>query len=445
MFHADRLNPLDLTSLWTDDTDWVQDVAALAVLDGPVGVEDVREAVAARLDRAPRLRQVLRVPRRGLGRPLWVDAPDFRIADHVRVAPSAADEAGLLAVVESLRSRPFDLARPLWQMWLVPGPPDGRTGLYTRVHHALVDGTAGVAMLAALLPPGGGPTRPWTAAPAPTNAQLFADNLRRCRDAVGRALRRRPHRGRHQSMTAAVLEMARHPAARTSLNRRVGPDRAVALVRCRLDRIREAAHRNGATVNDLLLAAITGGLRALLLARGERVEGLVLRALVPVSMHHEPGVPAGNVLGQIPAPLPVGEVSPAAALRLITAATATEKARVGPRRMPVLRSRALQRVFVGFMARQRMTTLTVADIPGPRERLGVAGASVVELFPLVPLIGNMTIGVGALSYAGSFAVAVVADPVACPDIDVFADALRATLDSLTASAGSARSRDQHDE
>lgn len=429
----DRLNPLDLTSLWTDDTDWVQDVAALAVLDGPVSVDEVRAAVAARLDRAPRLRQVLRVPRRGLGRPLWVDAPDFRIGDHVRLAPSAADEAGLLAVVESLRRRPFDRARPLWQMWLVPGLPDGHTGLYIRVHHALVDGTAGVAMLAALLTPGGAPTRPWTAAPEPTNAQLLVDNLRRCRDAVGRdlaGLRRRPHRRRHQSMTAAVLEMARHPAPRTSLNRRVGPDRAVALVRYRLDRVREAAHRNGATVNDVLLAAITGGLRALLLSRGERVEGLVLRALVPVSMHHEPGVPAGNVLGQIPAPLPVGETSPAEALRLITAATATEKARVGPRRMPVLRSRALQRVFVGFMARQRMTTLTVADIPGPRERLGVAGASVVEMFPLVPLIGNMSIGVGALSYAGSFAVAVVTDPVACPNIDVFADALRATLDSL---------------
>jgi hypothetical protein len=129
-------------------------------------------------------------------------------------------------------------------------------------------------------------------------------------------------------------------------------------------------------------------------------------------------------------------------LRVIAAATAAEKARVGPRRMPVVRSRTLQRVFLGFMARQRMTTLTVADLPGPRERLAAAGAPVVEMFPLVPLIGNMPLGVGALSYAGTFAVGVVADPAACPDVDVFADALRAGLDTLAASA---RPGEQHDE
>ncbi len=435
----DRLNPLDLDSLWTDDTDWVQDVAALALLERPVDVDDVRAAVAAQLDRVPRLRRVLRVPRRGLGRPLWVDAPRFRIADHVRMGPSASDEAGLLAAVESLRRRPFNRSRPLWEMWLIPGLPDGRMGLYMRMHHALVDGVAGVATLAALLTPAGAaPTRPWTAAPEPTNAQLLADNLRRVPDAIRRGLRRRPHRGHRQSMAAAVLDMARHPAPQTSLNRRVGPDRTVALVRHRLDAVRAVAHRHGATVNDVLLAAITGGLRALLLARGERVDGVVLRALVPVSLHREPGLPEGNVLGQIAVPLPVGQTAPVDVLRQIAAATATQKARVGPRHMPVLRSRALQRFFLGFMASQRMTTLTVADLPGPRERLDVVGAPVVEVFPLVPLIGNMTIGVGALSYAGSFAVAAVADPTACPDLHVFADALRATLDALAEGAVSAR-------
>ena len=306
------------------------------------------------------------------------------------------------------------------------------------------DYSGGPWLLAALLTPGGATTPPWTAAPEPTNAQLFADNLRRFRDAVGRGLPRRSRHGR-QSMSAAVLAMIRHPAPRTSLIRRVGPGRTVALVRDRLDRVRAIAHAHGATVNDVLLAAITGGLRGLLLARGEPVDGVVLRALVPVSMHHEPGLPRGNVLGQITAPLPVGVADPAVVLRQIAAATAEQKARVGPRRMPVLRSRALQRVFLAFMAHQRMTTLTVADIPGPRVRLSLGGMPVLEMFPLVPLIGNMALGVGALSYAGTFAIAAVADRAACPDVDVFAEALRRALDALTESAVSVRPGDQHDE
>jgi diacylglycerol O-acyltransferase / wax synthase len=501
----DRLSPLDLVSLWTDGTDWVQDVGLLAVLDGPRaeggrgGIEDVRAVVATRLDRVPRLRQVLRTPRRGLGRPLWVDAPAFDLDDHVRVAPDAvSDEAGLLAAVEALRERPLDRSRPLWELWLLPGLPDGRVGLYLRAHHALVDAAAGVAIVGALLDPaqapsstrpptreGGsaagasnGPGRPapesaagmpsggrtaeprvpasasaagmrtappWIPAPEPTAGQLLADQLLGCGEAVGRAVAavrrwsRRPRRRvvgggpdprRPQSMSAAVLAMIRHPAPRTSLIRRVGPGRTVALVRDRLDRVKAIAHAHDATVNDVLLAAITGGLRGLSLARGEPVDGVVLRALVPVSMHHEPGLPRGNVLGQITAPLPVGVADPAVVLRHIAAATAEQKARVGPRRMPVLRSRALQRVFLAFMAHQRMTTLTVADVPGPRVRLSLGGMPVLEMFPLVPLIGNMALGVGALSYAGTFAIAAVADRAVCPDVDVFAEALRRTLDAL---------------
>ena len=122
----DRLTADDLASVWTEDFGWFQHIGALALLDGGelvdaagrFRIDTARQVIDRRLDLVPRLRQVLYVPRRGLGLPLWVDAPAFDIADHVRVFPGAAppDEAGLLLVTEQLRRAGLDRSRPLWEM-----------------------------------------------------------------------------------------------------------------------------------------------------------------------------------------------------------------------------------------------------------------------------------------------------------------------------------------
>ena len=134
----DRLTSLDRLMLGASKR-WPQDIGALAILEGthlfdPTGeprIDAVREAIASRLHLVPRFRQVISTPRRrrGLGGPLWVDAPRFDVGDHVlvRPLPSGTDEAGLLAVVEELRREPFDPSRPLWRMWFVPRLPDGRS------------------------------------------------------------------------------------------------------------------------------------------------------------------------------------------------------------------------------------------------------------------------------------------------------------------------------
>jgi Wax ester synthase-like Acyl-CoA acyltransferase domain len=112
---------------------WPQEIGALAVLDcglagpgGRVRVEAVREVIAARLRLVPRFRQLLYVPPPGLGRPLWVEALAFDLADHVRAVPAPGDEAALLRAAEQLRRVRLDRSRPLWQMWLLPGLPEGR-------------------------------------------------------------------------------------------------------------------------------------------------------------------------------------------------------------------------------------------------------------------------------------------------------------------------------
>ena len=432
---------------------WPQDIGALLILDGsglvdPAGrfrIEAARGAVERRLHLVPRLRQLLVTPGRGLGWPLWVDAPAFDIADHVRVFPlsAPAEERQLLLATERLRRRRLDRSRPLWEMWFLPGLPQQRVGLFIKLHHAIADGVAGTALLGALLdrdahaatpaPP------PWAPVPAPSGRELFADNLHRCGQAFGRALSRlaRPVDTVRQVRAAwpAMREsFAEQRAPRTSLNRPIGSDRRLAVIRSDLDLAKRVAHAHGGTVNDVLLAAVAGGLRDLLSSRGELVDGLVLRAFVPVSLHRErPDQARGNLDGAMFVPLPVGVPDPVRRLRLIVAETSERKRKARPAGGTLFSSRTLQRAALRLMARQRFMNVYTANVPGPPVPLYFAGAPLLEAFPVVPLMANVTLGVGALTYAGQFNITVVADRDTCPDVDVFTAGLQSSLQALAAS------------
>ena len=191
-----RLTAEDQLMLWPDAL-WPQEIGALAIFDGRslldlagrLRIEALRAHVAARLHLVPRFRQLLLVPRRGLGPPLWVDAPGFDITGQVLVAPVAApgDEAALLGAVEARRRRRLDRSRPLWEMCFLTGLSGDRVALFVRMHHAMGDGIAGMAMLGAFLdsapdPPAASPPA-WAPGPLPTSRVLFADNV--CRRAQG--------------------------------------------------------------------------------------------------------------------------------------------------------------------------------------------------------------------------------------------------------------------
>jgi diacylglycerol O-acyltransferase len=450
----ERLTAQDLSMLWPDDVGWPQDIGALVILegrsllgpDGRVRIDDVRHAIEARLHLIPRFRQRLYMPRLGLGWPLWVDAPDFDIADQVNVRPVPApgDEAQLLRVLEQLRRRPWDRSRPLWQMWLLPGVSDGRVGLYIRVHHAIADGVAGVATLGAILDAHPRPpvTRvpPWKPAPLPSTRALLRDNLQRRRTELARVLSTLAHpvttARRVRTAWPAVHEtLAAERAPRTSINRPIGSGRRFVVVRSRLDLVRQVARTHDAKINDVLAAAVAGGLRDLLHSRGERVDHVVLRAYVPVSLHREqPGQARGNRDGMMAIPLPIGVPDPSSRLRLIAAETAKRRRRARPAAGTLLRGGLIQRAFLRVMAHQRWANAYIANVPGPPVPLYFAGVQVVEVFPVVPLIGNITIGVGALSYADQFNITTVADRDECPDVEVFVQGIRDSLDGLRQAA-----------
>jgi diacylglycerol O-acyltransferase / wax synthase len=342
----DRLTALDRLMLGASAI-WPQDIGALALLDGtnlldPGGrfrIEAVREAIGSRLQLVPRFRQVVHVPRRGLGGPLWVDAPSFDPGEHVRVLPLPAGtgEAELLLAIERLRSKRLDPSRPLWELWFLTGLPEGRIALFVRLHHAIADGMAAMATISALLDPApdatAPPARPWTPTRPPSTRALLVDNFRRhlqrLAGAVSALARPRTTVRRLRAAWPAVRELlAEQPASETSLDRMVGAGRTLGLIRTALDAVKEVAHAHAATVNDVLLAVTAGGLRALLRRRGEPVEDLTVRVYVPVSLRRRVrGPQQGNLIAQMAVPLPLGESDPGRRLRQIAAETARRKAR----------------------------------------------------------------------------------------------------------------------
>jgi WS/DGAT/MGAT family acyltransferase len=447
----ERLTADDRLMLWGDEI-WPQEIAVLAVLDGRrlyepdrrFRIDAVRQSVEARLHLIPRFRQLLHVPPRGLGPPLWVDAPAFDLHQHVRVVrlPDGSDESALVAAAERLRRDRLDRSRPLWQMCLLPGLPDHRVGLFVKLHHTIADGIAAVATLGTFLDTtpetAAVPAPPWTPAPAPTAGQLFADNLHRHAGRLGHAFATlaRPAatvRRVRPAWTGIRHLLATAPSAATSLNRVVGPDRNLALIRARLGQVRRIAQAHHATVNDVLLAVTAGGLRALLRSRGEPVDERTVPVSVPVTLrrpqHRDRA--RGNLIGQMLVPLPVGVADAGRRLALITAETTIRKAERRPSMGTVLGSRLARRVVLKVLSR-RPVNVTSANVPGPQQPVYLAGARLLEVFPVLPLIAHVCLGVGALSYAGQFTITATADADAYPDLAVFVAGVRDDLQALTA-------------
>ncbi|MGW0172911.1 wax ester/triacylglycerol synthase family O-acyltransferase [Rhodococcus sp. NPDC003322] len=456
----ERVTASDLFLLLWDDYGWSTDIGGLAVLDGTslldedggVRLDEVRRHLEPRMHLVPRFRQLLYRPRLGLGWPLWVDAPSFDVAEHVHVralaAPGGQDQ--LLETCRQLARRPFDPARPLWELWLLPGLPDRRVGAFLKLHHVLADGPAAMAAFGALLdrtadaPVEGAPA--WTPTPAPSTGELLRDNLRRRRRELARGWSGLVHPSRTLRLARRALPAWREvltdkPAPRTSLNRPVGPERRLAVVRARLDPTKHLAHIHHATVNDVVLTAVAGGVRQLLAGRGEDVHGLVQRAMVTIS-HHEarPGEAQGNTPGWMMVPLPVGEPDPVRRLTSIATETGARKGKARPEAgSGIFRFVACQRIWYRLFPRQRSVNLVVSNVPGPPMRLYLAGAPLLEVFPLLPPMGNLTLVVAALSYAGQLNLTAAADQDSCPDVEVFARGVRSALDELAqpvpASAG----------
>jgi len=437
-------------------------IGALAVLEGEPFFDDrgnfrlaaVRDLVASRLDLIPRFRRRLQSVPFGQGRPVWVDDSNFDIAYHVRLTalPSPGTREQLLTLCSRVQAGLLDRSRPLWELWFVEGLEGGHVGLIQKTHHALVDGVSGVDVATVLLdfspePPAVEPSG-WEPSRPPGGPGLLADSLveRATQPAeLGRYVRgvlRRPREGLRKAGELArsfTTILDRHLfAPHTSLNARVGRNRRLEALRVRLDDVKAVRRAIGGTVNDVVLAAVTGALRRYFEGRGDPVDGLVLRALCPVSVREDDErLGLGNRVSAMIVPLPVGIADPGARFDALRADTADLKERKQARGAAFLvdltdyAAPSLLGAASRLVHRQPFVNLVVTNIPGPQFPLYLMGARLLEAYPIVPLARNLALGVALFSYSGWVHVGVFGDPDALPDLAGFAAALDDSFAELT--------------
>ncbi len=452
---AEPLSPADRSALSAEQGPISMAVGGLMVLeDGPgLAPEALLERVRSRLHLLPRYRQRLQTAA-GVLNPVWIDDPTFDLGWHVRRASlgPGAGEAQLAELVGREMSRRLDRSRPLWELTAVEGLPDGRVALLAKMHHALVDGVAAVDIGTVLLDPGPEPLElpppPGAWAPEPYDrlghlARLGLEPARRAtgllRDSAQRALQPDPRRTAKDLLSAAELlgELARtRPAApMTSLNEPIGPNRRYAMHSTELADVKRAAKAAGGTVNDAILAVVTGTL-ALVLDRPVGAPAPV--ALVPVSVRR-PGEEGGNRISTVMVDLPVALDDPAERIAAIHAATQRLKDSAAVRAgallvgvtgwAPPVVSGGLARAMGGI----RAFNVVVSNVPGPQVPFFLNGSRLLAAYPAVPLNpASQGLTVGVLSYAGGIHFGLLADRDLEPPLDVIAAALRTALDELLA-------------
>ena len=463
--HLDRLTAIDASFLHQEGSESHMHVGAMVTLEGPApSMYDFLDSLRGRLHLVPRYRQKLTFPSMETGRPLWVDDPSFHLEYHVRqtALPRPGDEAQLMALTARIFSQALDRSKALWELWMVEGVQDGRWGLLSKSHHALIDGVSGVDLATVLfdlspvpqIPPH--PGAPWTPEPEPGAAAVVAAGaLGAVRGGLRAATRAVEVAARPKATLAATREAAQgvgelawailNPAPATPLNVEIGPHRRYVGVRNDLERFKEVKNQFGGTVNDVVLTVVSGALRGWLRSRGMRTEGLDLRALVPVSIrtpdeHHQ----LGNRIAAMRGPLPVYIEDPVARLVAVTRAMQglkDSKQAVGAEVLTSVQGFAPPTILaqasrLNFST--RLFNLIVTNVPGPQFPLYVRGRELQDVFPVAFLPKGHALAVAIMSYHGRMNFGLLADYDAVPDLEDLGAGIAQALAELVELARAAR-------
>jgi diacylglycerol O-acyltransferase / wax synthase len=428
----ERASSGDLMQLAVEESPTRWHAGAILMLETTRTLDPARltDALDERLGAVPRLRQRLRRTPVGCGRPVWVDDPGFDVRRHVRVVacPSPGDEGALLDLAARVAAAPLPADRPRWSLTYVTGLAGRRSAVILVFHHVLADGMGGLGVLAHLVD--GAPIAlRREPKPPPSRLRLAIDAATARLRAVTRlrAILRRLRDGFGELGAGRSLS-----APRSSLNRPTGPQRRLAMVEVDLEAVRSTARAHGGTVNDVLLTAVTGALRSILLDRGEVVDSLVVSVIVS-GRRETPAGALGNEVGAIPVSLPLageplGRLEHVAAV--MDARKRSARGASAALMVPAFRLLGALRVLHRLLDRQQLINTIVTNIPGPSDRLSFLGMPITRLIPLTTSAGNITVSFAALSYAGTLTVTAVVDPDHWPDLDLLVAHLQRALDEL---------------
>jgi WS/DGAT/MGAT family acyltransferase len=440
------MSPLDASFLHIEDDSNHMHIGSVGIFEGPPPpTADLQRMVEAKLPDVPRYRQKVRFVPLDLGRPVWVDDPDFNLSYHLRrtALPVPGGTTELRNLVGRVMAQQLDRSKPLWEMWVVEGLEDDHWAMISKTHHCMVDGIAGTDLLTAILDRSPdaepAPVHDWTPADEPTDAQLFRDALAERLSSPNEQLRAvRAALRRPRQLAERAAEIARgaasaagllRPTPESALNGPIGPHRRWAWARTTLADVKTVRSALGGTVNDVVLSVITRGFRDLLTGRGEEVSDRVVRTLVPVSVR-SPGERGeyNNKVSGIIAELPVKIEDPYERLvsireqmdklkesgQAVAAEVLTSLGGFAPPMLLALGTRVATRFAKGTRNVNTVTT----NVPGPQFPLYACGRQMLEAFPYVPLGAPMRVGVAIFSYNGNLSFGVTGDWESAPDIDV---------------------------
>ena len=381
--------------------------------DGTPDMVTLRATLRERIAALPALRRAVT----GVGRRHgWIDlAPDLE--HHIRLVDPVDGLTGLQHTCAQLMNQPLPPDRPLWEILVAPGAAADGVGIVLRIHHAVADGMAAIAIVQRLLDHRHSPETPLHVSPPP----------------------RAPHRGPRAAWRQVRLGL--HRIRKTVRSHDVGPtvllgerteSRGVVFVEAEVAALAAAARSHGATVNDALLAAIASGFRAALAAAGESIPDH-LPVSVPVALPRDGTV--GNRVGVMLVQLPLGELAPDERRTRIAAQTREEKVRARDQgTFELMRGPTGARIMDRLARHQRLVAGFVTNVPGPEGTLVLAGAPIAAMWPVAVLAGNVRLGVAAISYNGKLCCGVHFDAAHVPG-DAFAAAMADELTRLSSGPG----------
>ncbi|MGN6816282.1 MAG: wax ester/triacylglycerol synthase family O-acyltransferase [Solirubrobacterales bacterium] len=456
------LSPLDAAYLEIEEADEAvqMQIGAAMVFDPLPGgqrpsLEKLRRRARARLGEGSVLRRRLSMPRvGGLSLPVWLPDPALDVGGLIRRAslPEPGGEGELTDWLGDYFSHRLDRARPLWEVTLLEGLEHGRWALVFKLHHCLIDGISGAAVVAALVDVEPEPEEgeaPLAEFSAMVGEESERGVLTQRRGAVGETASGGIDAAVHPAKVASIDSQSRGlaetlardelaPAPPTSLNRRIGASRRVAAVEVPLENLSRIERELGGTANDAVLAAVAGGLRRLFEARGEDIDHV--RAMTPISLRLEDAsksLARGSQVSSLFLDLDLAEPDPLLRYRKIAAAAGASNDGAAPAepagrplRFAGLAPPLVQSVVARLAFTPGLFNVAINNLPGSPLTLYSLGAPMRRTFPLVPIFSGHALSVAVASYKRTMTFGLNADRDSVPDLEVMRDGIEASLAEL---------------
>ena len=458
-----HLSGIDAAFLHLETPEMPMHVGSLNILELPAGYsgdfyEDVKACIAERLHLADVFTRKLALMPFDLSNPVWVEDEDVDLDHHVRhiTLPRPGSNSQLQQYVARLHSTLLDRSRPLWEFFVIDGLRSGEVALYIKVHHARLDGQAGIALGRAIFDtePTGRRIKPPRVrlrrneyqlgvaellGAATTNTALQVVKLVKAVPAMARAARsllwpEKDEQGRRRWLLPKSLDFL---APRTTLNVAITNQRRYAARTVPLAEVKEIAKRAGVSLNDVVMATVAGALREYFLGHRE-LPAKSLKAAVPVSLRAAGDETANNQVSMMVVTLATDVADPVERLHKIAAGSRDAKAMMNrmkaaiPTDFPMLAAPWLMSGLASLYGRSRLANvlppvvnLVISNVPGVQQQLYFAGAKIISYYPVSIPAHGMALNVTVESYNGRLDYGLIACRRALPDIADLADSLLA--------------------